>query len=278
MTETMRAVQVGEQGGDFELVEREVPTPGPRRGPRQGRGLRRLPQRHVRQGGRSSPASPSRSSPGTRSPARSPRSARASQDWDAGQRVGVGWFGGNCGYCEPCRRGDLIACQNMGIPGRHLSTAATPTTSSCPPSALAAIPDDLAAEDAAPLLCAGITTFNALRHSGARAGDLVAVLGVGGLGHLGVQFAAKMGFHTVAIARGTDKEALARELGARRLHRQHAPGRRPRSCSAGRRDGRPGDRHQRRRDGSDARRPRRRRPADRGRRLAGADRRCRRPR
>ena len=133
--------------------------------------------------------------------------------WEVGQRVGVGWFGGNCGYCEWCRRGSLIDCENMEIPGvtvdggyaDYVVVRAT---------ALASMPDDLSAEEAAPLLCAGITTFNALRRSSARGGDRVAVLGVGGLGHLGVQFAAKLGFETVAMARGGEKEPLARRLGA----------------------------------------------------------------
>jgi D-arabinose 1-dehydrogenase-like Zn-dependent alcohol dehydrogenase len=134
--------------------------------------------------------------------------------WETGQRVGVGWFGGNCGYCEPCRRGDLIGCQNMGIPGMTIDGGYADYVV-VKASALASIPDELVATDAAPLLCAGITTYNALRHSDARGGDLVAILGVGGLGHLGVQFAAKLGFDTVAIARGREKEQLARELGAR---------------------------------------------------------------
>jgi D-arabinose 1-dehydrogenase-like Zn-dependent alcohol dehydrogenase len=136
------------------------------------------------------------------------------EGWEAGQRVGVGWFGGNCGWCEPCRRGDFIGCRNMGIPGITFDGGYADYVV-VKSSALASIPDELAAEEAAPLLCAGITTYNALRRSGAHAGDLVAILGVGGLGHLGVQFAAKLGFDTVAIARGTEKEALARELGAR---------------------------------------------------------------
>jgi D-arabinose 1-dehydrogenase-like Zn-dependent alcohol dehydrogenase len=135
------------------------------------------------------------------------------EGWEVGQRVGVGWFGGNCGWCEPCRRGDFIDCQNMGIPGVTFDGGYADYLV-VKSSALALIPDDLADADAAPLLCAGITTYNALRNSGARGGDLVAILGVGGLGHLGVQFAAKLGFRTVAIARGADKEELARELGA----------------------------------------------------------------
>jgi D-arabinose 1-dehydrogenase-like Zn-dependent alcohol dehydrogenase len=134
-------------------------------------------------------------------------------DWKPGMRVGVGWHGGHCGHCSSCRRGDFITCVQGQIPGISYDGGYAEYMIA-PFEALAAVPDDLTAEDAAPLLCAGITTFNALRHSGARAGDLVAILGVGGLGHLGVQFAAKMGFTTVAIARGADKGPLAKKLGA----------------------------------------------------------------
>jgi 2-desacetyl-2-hydroxyethyl bacteriochlorophyllide A dehydrogenase len=133
--------------------------------------------------------------------------------WEVGQRVGVGWFGGHCGYCDPCRRGDFISCQNGQVPGISYDGGYADHVI-VPKSALASIPDDLSAEDAAPLLCAGITTFNALRESSARPGDVVAILGIGGLGHLGVQYARRMGFETVAIARGTDKEAQAKALGA----------------------------------------------------------------
>jgi alcohol dehydrogenase/propanol-preferring alcohol dehydrogenase len=135
--------------------------------------------------------------------------------WKVGQRVGVGWFGGNCGVCPTCRRGDFIHCRVGKVTGIHYDGGYADYMIA-PIEALASIPDELAAEDAGPLLCAGITTFNALRNSGARAGDLVAILGIGGLGHLGVQFAAKMGFHTVAIARGKDKKELALKLGAHR--------------------------------------------------------------
>ncbi len=133
--------------------------------------------------------------------------------WEVGQRVGVGWFGGNCGHCDPCRRGDLISCVNGQVPGITYDGGYADHVVA-PKGALASIPDDLSAEDAAPLLCAGITTFNALRESGARAGDLVAILGVGGLGHLAIQFARRMGFETVAIARGTGKREQAESLGA----------------------------------------------------------------
>lgn len=134
-------------------------------------------------------------------------------DWKSGMRVGVGWHGGHCGHCVSCRRGDFITCAQGQIPGISYDGGYAEYMIA-PFEALAAIPDDLKSQDAAPLLCAGITTFNALRHSGARAGDVVAILGIGGLGHLGVQFAARMGFMTVAIARGADKGPLARKLGA----------------------------------------------------------------
>src|SRR5215213_4079019 len=133
--------------------------------------------------------------------------------WHAGDRVGVGWFGGCDFTCEPCRRGDFISCENGQVPGISYDGGYAEYMVA-PAEALARIPDDLSDADAAPLLCAGITTFNALRESVARPSDLVAVLGVGGLGHLGIQFAAKMGFEVAAIARGTDKEPLAKELGA----------------------------------------------------------------
>ena len=134
--------------------------------------------------------------------------------WRAGQRVGLGWHGGHCGYCDSCRRGDFVTCQiAFQIPGVSYDGGYADYVIA-PAGALAAIPDGLSAVEAAPLMCAGVTTFNPLRHSGARPGDLVAVLGIGGLGHLGVQFASKMGFKTVAIARGEDKGPLARKLGA----------------------------------------------------------------
>jgi D-arabinose 1-dehydrogenase-like Zn-dependent alcohol dehydrogenase len=134
--------------------------------------------------------------------------------WTAGQRVGVGWNGGYCGYCDPCRRGNFFACQVAGkITGVNYDGGYADYMIA-PASALALVPEELSAVEAGPLMCAGLTTFNALRNSGARPGDLVAILGIGGLGHLGVQFAAKMGFKTIAIARGSDKEPLAKQLGA----------------------------------------------------------------
>lgn len=134
--------------------------------------------------------------------------------WKRGDRAGIGWHGGHCGHCDRCRRGDYLTCRNgLLIPGIAYDGGYADCVVA-PWVALARIPDGLTAAEAAPLMCAGITTFNPLRHSGALAGDVVAILGIGGLGHLGVQFASKMGFHTVAIARGKDKSPLARELGA----------------------------------------------------------------
>ncbi|MEA2145524.1 MAG: hypothetical protein QOG59_1111 [Solirubrobacteraceae bacterium] len=212
MPDTMRAVQVSKPGGDFELVAREVPTPGP------GEALVRVHACGVchsdlfaKEGGYPGVSHPL--VPGHEIAGEIAALGDGVKGWEVGQRVGVGWFGGNCGYCEWCRRGSLIDCENMEIPGitvdggyaDYVVVRAT---------GLASMPNELSAQEAAPLLCAGITTFNALRRSGARGGDRIAVLGVGGLGHLGVQFAVKLGFETVAVARGAEKEPLARKLGA----------------------------------------------------------------
>jgi D-arabinose 1-dehydrogenase-like Zn-dependent alcohol dehydrogenase len=134
-------------------------------------------------------------------------------NWKPGQRIGVGWHGGHDFTCDACRRGNFINCQNAKITGISYDGGYAEYIV-VPAEAVAAIPDDLPAAEAAPLLCAGITVFNALRNSGARAGDLVAVQGIGGLGHLGIQYARQMGFRTFAIGRGKDKEPLARKLGA----------------------------------------------------------------
>ncbi|MFF0222176.1 alcohol dehydrogenase catalytic domain-containing protein [Streptomyces sp. NPDC004629] len=133
--------------------------------------------------------------------------------WAVGERVTVGWFGGSCGHCAACRRGDVVHCPERRIPGLSYPGGWS-TTITVPAPALVRIPEGLSFAEAAPFGCAGVTTFNALRHSGAEPGDRVAVLGIGGLGHLAVQFAAAMGFETVAIARGEEKQALAHELGA----------------------------------------------------------------
>ncbi|HEX9444782.1 MAG TPA: alcohol dehydrogenase catalytic domain-containing protein [Candidatus Binatia bacterium] len=133
--------------------------------------------------------------------------------WKIGQRVGIGFFGGEDGVCEPCRRGDIVNCQNPVIPGVTVDGGYAEVMIA-EARAIASIPDELGSMEAAPLLCAGITTYNALRNAGLRGGDLVAVQGIGGLGHLGIQFARRMGFHTVAIGRGREKEKLAQDLGA----------------------------------------------------------------
>lgn len=133
--------------------------------------------------------------------------------WKIGQRVGVGLIAGEDGVCEPCRRGDMVNCQNPVVSGVTVDGGYAEVMIA-EARGLASIPDEIASAEAAPLLCAGITTYNALRNAGLRGGDLVAVQGIGGLGHLGIQFARHMGFHTVAIGRGRGKEKLAKDLGA----------------------------------------------------------------
>jgi alcohol dehydrogenase len=135
------------------------------------------------------------------------------EDFAVGDRVEVGWFGGNCNRCVPCRQGHFMQCERLQVPSWHYPGGYAESTT-VPATALARIPDGLSFVEAAPLGCAGVTVFNGLRQTRAKAGDLVAVLGVGGLGHLGVQFARAMGFETVAIARGAEREAAAKELGA----------------------------------------------------------------
>jgi D-arabinose 1-dehydrogenase-like Zn-dependent alcohol dehydrogenase len=208
----MRVVQVSEAGGPFELVEREVPTPGP------GEALVRVhacgichSDSYVKEGGFPGVTYPA--VPGHEIAGAVAALGDGARGWEVGQRVGVGWFGGNCGYCHACRHGEPMFCENMGIPGVTLDGGYADYVV-VRSNAMAFIPDVLAPEEAAPLMCAGLTTYNALRHSGARGGDLVAVLGVGGLGHLAVQFSRKLGFRTVAIARGAEKQELALRLGA----------------------------------------------------------------
>ena len=210
----MRAVQVSRPGGPFELVEREIPQPEPRqvRVKVQACGLCHS-DALTKEGhwpGIAYPRVPGHEIAGVIDAVGSevPR-------WKAGQRVGIGWLRGYCGHCESCRRGSFVTCANQQITGITMDGGYQDFVV-VPFEGLASIPDEISAVDAGPLMCAGITTFNALRNSGARAGDRVAVLGIGGLGHLAVQFASKMGLYTIAIARGQDKEPLARQLGARR--------------------------------------------------------------
>jgi len=209
---TMRAVQVSKPNGPLELVEHDIPVPGPRQVRIKVQACGVCHSDSFTQQG---------AYPGIRFPRVPGHEVVGLLDavgsdvpeWKPGARVGVGWHGGHCGHCASCRRGDFITCTTGQIPGISYDGGYADYMIA-PFEALAAIPDELSAAEAAPLLCAGITTFNALRHSGAGPGDVVAVLGIGGLGHLGVQFAVKMGCHTVAIARGTDKEKLSRQLGA----------------------------------------------------------------
>src|SRR5262245_820368 len=208
----MRVVQVTHANGPLQLVEREIPEPA--------RGQVRVKVEAcgichsdvvVKEG--NWPGLQYPRVPGHEIAGRVDAVGADVPNWKPGQRVGVGWHGGHCFVCDPCRRGDFILCQSekitsLSFDGGYAEYMVAPA------EAVAAIPDDLPADEAAPLLCAGITVYNSLRNAGARAGDLVAVQGIGGLGHLGIQYAQRMGFHTVGIGRGGDKEPLARKLGA----------------------------------------------------------------
>ena len=209
---TMRVVQVPRPNGPLEIVERPIPEPGPGslRIKVQACGICHSDS-FVKEGvfpGIQYPRVPGHEVAGVVE-AVGPGVA----GFAPGQRVGVGWHGGYCGHCDHCRRGEFFACVTGQVTGLTFDGGYAEYLVA-PASAVARMPAKLPPTDAAPLMCAGITTFNALRNSGARPGDVVAVLGLGGLGHLGVQYAAKMGFHTVGIARGKDKEPLARRLGA----------------------------------------------------------------
>jgi D-arabinose 1-dehydrogenase-like Zn-dependent alcohol dehydrogenase len=208
----MKVVQVAKANAELEVVEREIPEPKPRhvRIKVQACGICHSDMFTVAGAfpGIQYPRVPGHEVVGIIDAV-----GENVPDWKQGMRVGVGWHGGHCGHCSSCRRGDFITCTTGQIPGISYDGGYAEYMIA-PFEALAAIPEDLKSEDAAPLLCAGITTFNALRHSGAGAGDVVAILGIGGLGHMGVQYAAKMGFKTVAIARGADKGPLAEKLGA----------------------------------------------------------------
>ena len=208
----MKAVQVSKPGGNFELVERNIPEPT--------RGQVRIKVEAcgichsdalVKDGhwpGLQYPRIPGHEIAG-----RIDAVGEGVTQWKTGQRVGVGWHGGHCFICDPCRRGDFVLCKNEKITAlSHDGGYAEYMIS--PAEAVAALPDDLPADEAASLLCAGITVFNALRNSGARSGDVVAIQGIGGLGHLGIQYARQMGFRTIAIGRGADKQPLASKLGA----------------------------------------------------------------
>jgi D-arabinose 1-dehydrogenase-like Zn-dependent alcohol dehydrogenase len=209
---TMTAIQVSKAGGDFQQVERPIPEPaaGQVRIRVEACGVCHSDVL-VKEGvwpGITYPRVPGHEIVG-----RIDAIGGGVSAWPAGERVGVGWHGGHCFHCDPCRQGDFINCQRLHITGIS-GDGGYAQYMIARQEALARFPAALDAVEAAPLLCAGITTFNALRNSGARGGDRVAVQGIGGLGHLGVQFAARLGFITIAISAGKDKETLARKLGA----------------------------------------------------------------
>jgi alcohol dehydrogenase/propanol-preferring alcohol dehydrogenase len=208
----MRAAQVSRPGGPLEVVEREIPTPG-----------RSAVRVKVEACGvcHSDSVILSGGVPGVEFPRVLGHEVTGVvealgagvTDWKVGDRVGVGWSGGYDGTCRHCRRGDFFACDSALVTGAHFDGGYAEYMIA-PATALARLPGEIPSTEAAPLLCAGLTTYNALRNCGLRGGDLVAIHGLGGLGHLAVQFSAKMGFRTVAIGRGPDKESFARKLGA----------------------------------------------------------------
>jgi alcohol dehydrogenase len=210
---TMRAMIVPQPNSPFQLVEREMPAPGRHEVLVKVQACGVCHSDSVTVGalfpGIEYPRVPGHEVIGT--------IAGLGPDvdgWKVGERVGIGWWPGSCGYCPHCRRGEAYACDNVHGATGVSRDGGYATHMIADMSALAHVPTSLDAVESAPLMCAGITTFNAIRNSGAKAGELVAVQGIGGLGHLGIQFAAKLGFRTVAVNRGRDKEALARQLGA----------------------------------------------------------------
>jgi NADPH2:quinone reductase len=212
VTDLMHAAVVEEPGGDFQFVEREVPEPGP--------GEVRIAvdacgichsDAYAKEG--THPGVEYPRIPGHEIAGHVDSVGERVDQWAAGDRVGVGWHGGHCFTCEPCRRGNFLQCEHGEITG-ITTDGGYAEYAVVPAEAVAAVPESLSAVDAAPLLCAGVTTFNALRNADANAGDLVAVQGVGGLGHLGIQYARAAGFETVAVSRTAEKASLARDLGA----------------------------------------------------------------
>jgi D-arabinose 1-dehydrogenase-like Zn-dependent alcohol dehydrogenase len=208
----MKAVQVSKSNGPFELVERDVPAPGPGWVRIKVEACGVCHSDALVKGGRY-PGLALPRIPGHEIAGRIDSVGAGVTAWSAGDRVGVGWHGGHCFVCDACRRGLFINCERGKITGishdgGYAEYAVVPAES------VARIPEGMSAAEVGPLLCAGVTTYNSLRNSGARPGQTVAVQGIGGLGHLGVQYAARMGFRTIAISRGADKAKLARELGA----------------------------------------------------------------
>jgi D-arabinose 1-dehydrogenase-like Zn-dependent alcohol dehydrogenase len=208
----MRSVQVSKPGGPLEIVEHNIPEPG-------------LAQVRIKVQACGICHSDSLTKDGLWPGILYPRVpgheiagvidavGKDVNEWKSGQRVGVGWHGGHCGHCDSCLRGDFVTCSYLQVPGISYDGGYADYMIA-PKEAVAAMPDELSPTEAAPLMCAGITTYNALRNSGARPGDVVAILGIGGLGHLAIQFSNKMGFRTIAIGRGEDKEEMVKKLGA----------------------------------------------------------------
>ena len=212
MPKTMRAVRVSKAGGPFELVEREIPEVGPSQIRIRVEACGICHSDAFVKGG-AYPGLVLPRVPGHEIAGRVDAVGEQVTSFRKGDRAGVGWHGGHCFVCNACRKGLFINCERAQVTGISFDGGYAEYVV-VPYEAAARIPDKLAAADAAPLLCAGITTYNSLRNSGARAGDTVAVVGIGGLGHLAIQYAARMGFRTVAVSRGKDKEELARSLGA----------------------------------------------------------------
>lgn len=208
----MRAAQISKAGGEWELVERETPQPNRDqvRVKVEACGICHS-DALVKEG--AWPGLQYPRIPGHEIAGRIDALGDNVTNWSVGQRVGVGWHGGHCFVCEQCRRGDFAMCVNRKVTGIDFDGGYAEYMNA-PASAIASLPDDVPAEEAGPFMCAGVTVFNALRNSGARAGDVVAIQGIGGLGHLGLQYARRMGFNTVALNRGNDKQELAQELGA----------------------------------------------------------------
>lgn len=212
MSVTMKAVQISKAGGDFEVVERQLPAPGVAQVRVKVEACGICHSDAVVKDGMW-PGLQYPRVPGHEIAGRIDAIGADVTGWTEGQRVGVGWHGGHCFTCTPCRRGDFAMCVNRKVTGIDFDGGYAEYLIA-PSAALAAIPDVLPAEEAGPFMCAGVTVYNALRHCGARPGDVVAIHGIGGLGHLGVQYARRMGFQTIAIGRGSDKASLARQLGA----------------------------------------------------------------
>src|SRR5215470_4887783 len=208
----MKAVQVPKAGGDFEIFERDIPQPGPGQVRIKVQACGICFSDHLTKDG-IFPGIQYPRVPGHEVAGVVDAAGAGVTNWTEGQRVGVGWHGGHDFTCASCRQGDFVTCENEKITGIHFD-GGYQEYMVAPSEAVAAIPDGLDAAEAGPLLCAGITTFNALRHSGAGPGDLVAVQGIGGLGHLGLQWANKFGYDVVAIGRGGENADLAKKLGA----------------------------------------------------------------